>query len=218
MCKSSTFGLFLLPKMERVNSIQALTNMNPNMTGNGYKFVPVAKYSSLSNTVQIFEFTFDAYVISYQSLWDYSCSAYLKILEGSRFLPNSSIHATKLNCVLDLDKTLIVSVRLDTATEAQRLASSATFVASNIEMCLILRPGLRDFLTKLSSLYDYAICTMGTSEYLLKVVEVLRKLFPELTWSPSSISSDYTRISTDTMNGIKDLRFFFCIPTCLLLE
>jgi hypothetical protein len=189
------------------------------------------------------EFIFEVYILPLRSLYTQSLTAYaLPVFEQER-----------LHCVLDLDKTLLVSVRADLASPSQKhaavkmnesfmstVASAAragmlpsfsaavpgttssltialtaaaqhsglieaphvsaetaarsletlptssalpvSLMANDVELLLILRPGLCEFLKLLSTCYDFSFCTMGTREYATEIYRVLKALYPDLPW------------------------------------
>ena len=144
------------------------------------------------------EYVLEGYVLSLRRLIGTALCRYaVPVLEQQRLL-----------AVLDLDKTLLVSVRADQASPAQRAAAAATFTANHVELLLMLRPGLWAFLTQLATRFDFAFCTMGTREYALEIYRVLRALCPDGPWSACRevISSDYSRVHSHRAHGLKDLR------------
>ncbi len=51
------------------------------------------------------------------------------------------------------------------------------------ERLLIVRPGVGDFLERLSLAFDFSFCTMGSRRYAEQIVERFRALFPRVQWA-----------------------------------
>jgi hypothetical protein len=150
------------------------------------------------------EVVFEAFVLPLRKLYSESLSSYaLPALENER-----------LQCVLDLDKTIIVSVRADQATPAQRAVAIGTafpLCVNEVELILIPRPGLCDFLKLLATRFDFSFCTMGTREYAAEIFRLLKSCYPDVPWSACRevVSADFTRICSNRLRGQKELRMMF---------
>ncbi|XP_021736544.1 RNA polymerase II C-terminal domain phosphatase-like 4 [Chenopodium quinoa] len=89
----------------------------------------------------------------------------------------------KLHLVLDLDHTLIHARKIKKFKSKHRRQNirammsyddiSEFKLSSGEEFVVKLRPGVHEFLEKVSTMFDLSICTMGTREYAHKVVEKL---------------------------------------------
>ncbi|CEG48676.1 TFIIF-interacting CTD phosphatases, including NLI-interacting factor [Plasmopara halstedii] len=84
--------------------------------------------------------------------------------------------AKKLSLVLDLDHTLLHAVRVDDVTEKIIQSDDIYFffIPGLAQQHVVkLRPGLADFLTNLSALYDLFIYTHGTRLYAEQIVKII---------------------------------------------
>ena len=210
MCVDDSFALFILPCRKVTPGGKLLGGQigfsKPSSSQIGFK-APSNFLPSL-----IHEIEFDAFVAPLSLFWTYSVRWYLTSLTSTKFC--KSIIAPKLHCVLDLDKTLLISTDLNAVTAEQLRFTHTKLKVGLSELAVIFRPGLGEFLLKLSSLYEFTICTMGTREYAVKVYDFMLKKHPEVDWSccRDVISADYTRIYSNTKYGYKDLRMIY--PFC----
>eukprot|EP00455_Lapot_gusevi_P018467 TRINITY_DN20086_c0_g1_i8.p1 TRINITY_DN20086_c0_g1~~TRINITY_DN20086_c0_g1_i8.p1 ORF type:complete len:300 (-),score=55.49 TRINITY_DN20086_c0_g1_i8:198-1022(-) len=152
------------------------------------------------NSVSLLEFVFECYVLPHTLLSKHALHTYMQPILHQR-----------LNCVLDLDKTLLFSVRADNANAQQRRAAVSRFSANGVELLLIVRPGLREFFNGLAEYFDFSFCTMGTREYAVKIYDQLRTLFPDLPWQHCKeiVSAEHTRLYSQPQHGYKDLRMMY---------
>ncbi|CAI5709107.1 unnamed protein product [Hyaloperonospora brassicae] len=116
--------------------------------------------------------------------------------------------AKKLSLVLDLDHTLLHAVRVDDVEG--KIATSDDihfFFISGLDQQHVvkLRPGLTDFLTELSALYDLFIYTHGTRLYAEEIVKIID---PDETYFKNRVVA-----RTDTPDMLhKSLKLLF--PSC----
>jgi hypothetical protein len=98
---------------------------------------------------------------------------------------NNSVSHSCYLCPLPFRMTSLASVPIDRCSPAQRAAAAATFHArsSEKERLLIVRPGVGDFLERLSLAFDFSFCTMGSRRYAEQIVERFRALFPRVQWA-----------------------------------
>lgn len=78
---------------------------------------------------------------------------------------------SKILLVLDLDETLVHSV---SKKDAYELTTKPDFSIMNGDFVVFKRPGLEEFLTKISKIYDLAIWSSATDDYLAAML-------PEIT-------------------------------------
>ncbi|CAI5734159.1 unnamed protein product [Peronospora destructor] len=116
--------------------------------------------------------------------------------------------AKKLSLVLDLDHTLLHAVRVDDVVgEVVKTDSIYFFFIPGLaqQHVVKLRPGLTEFLTELSVLYDLFIYTHGTRLYAKQIVKIID---PDETYFKNRIVA-----RTDTPDMLhKSLKLLF--PSC----
>ena len=83
--------------------------------------------------------------------------------------PTDSDHAPAFPKVLDLDETLVYSKRLEPGTAP--LGTQIFVRGSPFDM--VLRPGLREFLTRAAASYIICMYTMGDADYAQAVLRVI---------------------------------------------
>ncbi|KAI4364448.1 hypothetical protein MLD38_020538 [Melastoma candidum] len=96
-----------------------------------------------------------------------------------RMHTNKTVKAGKLHLVLDLDNTLLHTVRLDEMAGAimlghgDLLANGRDLVLINNEFLTKLRPFLREFLKEASTMFEMTVYTMGGCVYGSIMVELI---------------------------------------------
>ncbi|KAG7385700.1 RNA polymerase II [Phytophthora pseudosyringae] len=135
----------------------------------------------------------------------------LNVEEAKKFDSDNirrQLGAKKLSLVLDLDHTLLHAVRVDDVVG--EIAKSDDiyffFIPGLAQQHVVkLRPGLTEFLTDLSALYDLFIYTHGTRLYAEQIVKIID---PEETFFKNRIVA-----RTDTPDMLhKSLKLLF--PSC----
>ncbi|KAG7397355.1 RNA polymerase II [Phytophthora boehmeriae] len=116
--------------------------------------------------------------------------------------------AKKLSLVLDLDHTLLHAVRVDDVVDEIKKTDDIYFFfipGLSQQHVVKLRPGLTDFLSELSVLYDLFIYTHGTRLYAEQIVKIID---PDETFFKNRIVA-----RTDTPDMLhKSLKLLF--PSC----
>lgn len=136
----------------------------------------------------------------------------LNVEEAKKFDSDNirrQLGAKKLSLVLDLDHTLLHAVRVDDVVgEIKQTAEDIHFffIPGLAQQHVVkLRPGLTEFLTELSVLYDLFIYTHGTRLYAEKIVNIID---PDETYFKNRIVA-----RTDTPDMLhKSLKLLF--PSC----
>ncbi|KAL3666784.1 hypothetical protein V7S43_008404 [Phytophthora oleae] len=135
----------------------------------------------------------------------------LNVEEAKKFDSDNirrQLGAKKLSLVLDLDHTLLHAVRVDDVVgEITKSDDIYFFFIPGLaqQHVVKLRPGLTEFLTELSALYDLFIYTHGTRLYAEQIVKIID---PEETYFKNRIVA-----RTDTPDMLhKSLKLLF--PSC----
>ncbi|KAL4124733.1 hypothetical protein PRIC2_008327 [Phytophthora ramorum] len=135
----------------------------------------------------------------------------LNVEEAKKFDSDNirrQLGAKKLSLVLDLDHTLLHAVRVDDVVGEITKADDIYFffIPGLAQQHVVkLRPGLNDFLTELSALYDLFIYTHGTRLYAEQIVKIID---PDETYFKNRIVA-----RTDTPDMLhKSLKLLF--PSC----
>ncbi|ETP36332.1 hypothetical protein F442_15704 [Phytophthora nicotianae P10297] len=135
----------------------------------------------------------------------------LNVEEAKKFDSDNirrQLGAKKLSLVLDLDHTLLHAVRVDDVVgEIKQTDDIHFFFIPGLaqQHVVKLRPGLTEFLTELSALYDLFIYTHGTRLYAEQIVKIID---PDETYFKNRIVA-----RTDTPDMLhKSLKLLF--PSC----
>ncbi|CAH0473310.1 unnamed protein product [Peronospora belbahrii] len=135
----------------------------------------------------------------------------LNVEEAKRFDSDNirrQLGAKKLSLVLDLDHTLLHAVRVDDVVGdiAKTDNLHFFFIPGLVQQHVVkLRPGLTEFLTELSALYDLFIYTHGTRLYAEQIVKIID---PDETYFKNRVVA-----RTDTPDMLhKSLKLLF--PSC----
>ncbi|KAK1947742.1 RNA polymerase II subunit A C-terminal domain phosphatase [Phytophthora citrophthora] len=135
----------------------------------------------------------------------------LNVEEAKKFDSDNirrQLGAKKLSLVLDLDHTLLHAVRVDDVVgEITKSDDIYFFFIPGLaqQHVVKLRPGLTEFLTELSALYDLFIYTHGTRLYAEQIVKIID---PDETYFKNRIVA-----RTDTPDMLhKSLKLLF--PSC----
>ncbi|XP_021857663.2 RNA polymerase II C-terminal domain phosphatase-like 5 [Spinacia oleracea] len=96
----------------------------------------------------------------------------------------------KLHLVLDLDHTLIHAKRIENLTSEEKESIERVddiytiFGGTNYSIAVKLRPGVKEFIEKVSCIFDLSIYTMGSRDYAREVHKLLvsKAGFPVCPW------------------------------------
>ena len=91
-----------------------------------------------------------------------------------KFLPDK-VSKFKKTLVLDLDETLVHSIFINVNNSNCDISLNINFENRNIKANVLKRPGVDEFLEKMSNLYEIVIFTASLSQYAIPLIEQLDK-------------------------------------------
>ena len=138
-----------------------------------------------------------------------------------KFLPDKNSKFKK-TLVLDLDETLIHSNFLNINNSNCDFSLDINFENRNIKANVLKRPGVDEFLNKMSNLYEIVIFTASLSQYAIPLIEQLDKnkvcsfkLFREHC---SFINNGYTKDLKRLNRNMNDIIIVDNTPNCYVLN
>ncbi len=138
-----------------------------------------------------------------------------------KFLPDK-ISKFKKTLVLDLDETLIHSNFFNINNSNCDFSLDINYENKNIKANVLKRPGVDEFLSKMSNLYEIVIFTASLSQYAIPLIEQLDKnkvcsfkLFREHC---SFINNGYTKDLKRLNRNMNDIIIVDNTPNCYFLN
>jgi len=138
-----------------------------------------------------------------------------------KFLPDK-VSKFKKTLVLDLDETLVHSIFINVNNSNCDISLNINFENRNIKANVLKRPGVDEFLEKMSNLYEIVIFTASLSQYAIPLIEQLDKkkvcnfkLFREHC---SFINNGYTKDLKKLNRNMNDIIIVDNTPNCYFLN
>ena len=138
-----------------------------------------------------------------------------------KFLPDK-VSKFKKTLVLDLDETLVHSIFINVNNSNCDISLNINFENRNIKANVLKRPGVDEFLNKMSNLYEIVIFTASLSQYAIPLIEQLDKkkvcnfkLFREHC---SFINNGYTKDLKKLNRNMNDIIIVDNTPNCYFLN
>ena len=138
-----------------------------------------------------------------------------------KFLPDK-VSKFKKTLVLDLDETLVHSIFINVNNSNCDISLNINFENRNIKANVLKRPGVDEFLSKMSNLYEIVIFTASLSQYAIPLIEQLDKnkvcsfkLFREHC---SFINNGYTKDLKRLNRNMNDIIIVDNTPNCYFLN